>query len=367
MGFVTGLIYPEQLEVGTTVRVIAQVRRGPSWVYMRRGSPVAVLDRFWPRDSEIVPGSIVSGTVLRVLERSVLIKPTELAPPVLVKGIRAEQSVSQPKPIGRMEDGRIVLFDESSPLTGDIRPGDIASGTVVQETETYVVMLPTSREPLPPKEREIAEERALSQGAYPPIHPFVPWVLNELVPASIGSLRPEIVGLVGATQVWQAFEDLVTASFRILDFGEVKPLGWHKTRQTYPDGYVFCPSMREKDYLLAYDAKKRSDTGGYGHNVDDVRAFEDYLRSAPYAPRFRKRGIVVVAHAFRKDPPSIRDGTVTYLPSKLLARLATMKVMNETLISHEVLEPLLLRGTIVDDEDLRDWEEHHNLRELTFE
>ena len=366
MEFVTKLAYPELPEVGSTVRVIAQVRRGPSWVYMRRGSPTAIIDRFWPRDSEIVPGSIVSGAVLRILERSVLINPADLGPPVTVRGIRADQSVSQPKPIGRMEDGRIILFDDSSPISGDIRPGDVVGGTIVQETETYVVILPTSRDPLPPAEREKADERALSKGAYPPVHPFVPWVLNELVPASLGNLRPEIVGLVGATQVWQAFEDLATAAFRILDFGEVKPLGWHKTRQTYPDGYVFCPSMREKEYLLAYDAKKRSAPEGYGHDVDDVRAFEDYLRSAPYSPRFRKRGIVVVAHAFRKDPPSIRDGTVTYLPAKLLARLATMKVMNETLISHEVLEPLLLRGTIVDEDDLHDWEEHHNLRELKF-
>jgi hypothetical protein len=36
------------------------------------------------------------------------------------------------------------------------------------------------------------------------------------------------------------------------------------------------------------------------------------------------------------------------------------------MISHDVLEPLLLRGTIVREEDLRDWEEHHSLRELRF-
>jgi hypothetical protein len=360
----TSISYPESPKVGDGVRVLAQVGEHGTFVYRRKGSPTAILDRESPNYSKIVVGSIVGGKVIRQLESSVLISVDSLDPPIALTGIRAEQSMGQPRPLGRSREGKALLFHDSAPLTADIRVGDLVSGKVIQETEAYVMVYPTERTPSGTSEEVRQETTAASQELFPPIHPFVPWILNELVPASLGNLRPEIVGLVEATNAWQAFEDLVTSAFRVLDFGEVHPLGWHKTGQNYPDGYVFCPNRKAREYIIAYDTKQRSSPAGYSHSVDDVRAFEDYLRSVPYYQSVRRRAIVVVCHKFAKDPPSIRDGTVTYIPADLLAKLVTLKVMNESLISHEVLEPLLFSGTILDVTAVDHWKEHHNLRDL---
>ncbi len=200
---------------------------------------------------------------------------------------------------------------------------------------------------------------------YPPIHPFVPWILNELVPASYDRVRPEVLGLVEATTPAQAFEELVTAAFRILDFGEVDQHGWHKSGQNYPDGYIFAPNRRERDYIVVYDAKARAGQG-YSHSLDDTRAFEDYLRAVPYFRSVHKRALVVVSSGFARQPPSIRDGTLTFLPARILAQLVTLKVMNENLVTHDVIEPLLFEGTIVEDDVFRHWKDHHNLREIQF-
>jgi len=76
---------------------------------------------------------------------------------------------------------------------------------------------PSEERPLEGPEGVVAED-------YPPIHPLVPRILNERVPASSGKVRPVIMGLLEATTAWQAFEDMVTATFRVLDFGDVHPL-----------------------------------------------------------------------------------------------------------------------------------------------
>ncbi len=55
---------------------------------------------------------------------------------------------------------------------------------------------------------------------------------------------------------------------------------------------------------------------------------------------------------------------MTFLPAEILARLVTLKVMNESLINHEVLEGLLFRGRTITKEELSTWSEHHGLRDL---
>lgn len=364
MASLTGLNYPEDPKVGVEVRILAQPGAAGTFVYRRKGSPNAVIDRGSALYKDLKVGSIVTGTVERVMPTSVLVSPTRIDDPVVLEGIRAGQSRTQPRPVGLPPgpDQGIILFHDSSPITADIRPGDLVSGPIIQEAETYVIIYPTDRVPPEPEHAPAPVPRPET---FPPVHPFIPWILNELVPASYDRVRPEILGLVEATTPAQAFEELVTAAFRVLDIGDVDQHGWHKTGQNYPDGYIFAPNRKERDYIVVYDAKARSPPG-YSHTVDDTRAFEDYLRSVPYFSAVHKRAVVVVSSEFARQPPSIRDGTLTFLPASVLAELVTLKVMNENLVTHDVVESLFFEGTIVESELFKHWRDHHALRDIRF-
>jgi len=48
------------------------------------------------------------------------------------------------KPIGRLPDGRVVLFDQNSQYFEMLAPGQSVEGHVIVITENYVILSPTS-------------------------------------------------------------------------------------------------------------------------------------------------------------------------------------------------------------------------------
>lgn len=63
------------------------------------------------------------------------------------------------KPIGRLQDGRVILFDQNSPYFNMLNPGQSVESHVIVISENYVIVSPT-REP------EMAEDEP-AQEAYP--------------------------------------------------------------------------------------------------------------------------------------------------------------------------------------------------------
>lgn len=50
------------------------------------------------------------------------------------------------KPIGRLPDGRVILFDQNSPYFDMLAPGQSVKGHVIVISENYIIVSPT-REP----------------------------------------------------------------------------------------------------------------------------------------------------------------------------------------------------------------------------
>lgn len=357
----TGIDIPEDLAEGKRMTVIAQPVGGGAVLFRRKGMKTVLFSRDSPLSSQLRGGEIVSGTIAAIRENAIILNPEHKKDPIHLQSIEAMQPSGGPRPVGWHSDGRVILFHSASPRASDIVVGAKIAGFVYDEVESYVqlyaeqVVLPTGPPPSP--ERKPFE-------SFPPVHPFVPWILNELAPASEGDVNAEVMGILGARTPWQAFEDLVGLAFQVLDIGELTQLGYKRTGERYPDGYIFCPSRKAREYLVLYDAKERASAGGYTLILDDERAYQDYLQSAPYFASTPKRAFVVVASKFSTEPRPIRGATLTFLTADVLAYLASLKVMNENLINHEVLESLLFRGRTVTRDEVDAWKDHHGLRDL---
>lgn len=356
-GQLTNLNIPEDLQEGTEVTIIAQPgERGV--LYRRKGLKNMLFDIQSPMTNTIEPGSIVTAKIKTIRPTSIVLDPLDIKEPVRLQ-VKAEASSGGPKPVAFRPGSGVILFHTQSPHVNEIKPGSEVSGYIYDETDTYI-QLYAEEVKIP---RSVSHE-VKPYETFPPIHPFIPWILNELVPAAEGRVNPQVMGLLDAPTAWQAFEDLVSYAFELLDIGEVRQLGHKRTGQRYPDGYIFCPDRKRRDYVLLYDAKVRAHDDGYSLNLDDERAYLDYIQKAPYFTSTSKRAFIVISHKFAKSPPQLRHATLTFLPANVLAELVTFKVMNENLINHEVLEEIFFSGKILTGEEIYSWAEHHGLRDF---
>lgn len=309
-----------------------------------------------------------------MLPRSIVVEPISVTDPVRLTDVEAVQGTG-PRPVGWHADGRVILFHNASPLATEISVGSRVSGYVYDEVETYIqvyverVTPPETAEPAgaAPVVATPIGKPVMAGGAFPPVHPFVPWILSELVPGSVGAMNPEVMGTLDARTGDQAFEDLVTFAFKVLDIGEVEQLGHKRPGERYPDGILYCPEKKKREYIILFDAKERSGSSGYSLTLDDERAFQEYVRRTPHAESIGEMFFVVVSSKFSTRPKSIPDATLVYLPAESLALLATLKTMNEGQVDHHSLKRLLLGGETITKEVIRDWSRDYGLNDLQDE
>lgn len=341
------MAYAEKKEM----TIYAQPGEDGTFLYRAKGQKTVLIDRKDPKTKEIQIGSRVRGSVSFEDEKKIILRPSEVSPPVQmeVKAVPGEGGTV----IGYTEEGKAVLFYTDSPVTPNIRPEDIVQGVIIRDEPTFLWLYPMERSP--------GRKEEIARGALetPPIHAFVPLILNELVLVSRGVVRSQALGLKTAVQ---ALEDLVAASFDFLRVGDITQLGY-RVGGPVPDGDVFCPSRDRAKYLLLYDTKVRSGEPGYQLTLDDKRAFEDYLRDPKYH-MVSKRAFLVISNRFAEEPLQISDGTLTFIPAQVLALICAWKAMNQTLVSEESLEPLFFAGKILTEEDIRVWSRRLRLREI---
>jgi hypothetical protein len=329
--------------------VYAQPGEGGVWLYREKGRKTVLIDKDSPLSAEIDIGSMVTGYVSHEDERKVILTPTKIEPPEIleVQAVRGRDDSI----IGWAADGRAVLFQSDAPKTSEVEVGDLVRGRVTREAETYFWLWP---EEVVPGKREVE----IVPGK--PIHPFCPLILNELVSVSRGTVREEVLGIRTPDQ---AFEDLVYGAFEFLQSGRVTQLGYRVGGQPAPDGDMFCPERERAQYVVLWDAKSRAGAPGYIMSVTDKRAFESYLRDGKYSP-VRERALVVVSSSFADAPERLSEGVLTFLTSKALGLICAWKAMNPVLVDHKTLKNLLFSGTIVTDDEVKEWARELRLREI---
>lgn len=343
-------------------------------MFRRKGTRTILFERTSPASQRLVQGQIVTGTVKTVLPTAIVVEPLSVKEPARMADIEAVQG-SGPRPVGWHPDGRVILFHNASALAGEITIGCHVSGYIYDEVETYIQVYAEKVTPsallratdASPAVAIPTTMPAKTASAFPPVHPFVPWILSELVPGSVGAMNPEVMGTLDARTGDQAFEDLVTFAFKVLDIGEVEQLGHKRPGERYPDGIIYCPEKKKREYIILFDAKERSGSAGYALTLDDERAFQEYVRRTPHAESIGEMFFVVVSSKFSTRPKSIPDATLVYLPAESLALLATLKTMNEGQVDHHSLKRLLLGGETISKKVIDDWSRDYGLSDLQDE
>jgi len=332
--------------------VYAQPGEEGTWLYREKGKKTVLIDRKSPETAQVRVGSKVTGYVSQEDDRKVILVPTRIEPPEIieVKAVLGRDGTR----LGWGPDGRAVLFYTDAPKTSGIQVGDLVRGPVIRSEPNFVWLYPQE---VTPGTRPV---EAAPTGTYEVVHAFCPLVLNELVNCSRGLVRQEILGIRTPDQ---AFEDLVYAAFEFLGCGRVTQLGYRVGGQSAPDGDMFCPDREHAEYVVLWDAKSRAGAPGYFMGRDDRRAFEDYLGDEKYS-QVDERALVVVSSSFADDPDELKSGTLTFLPSKVLGLICGWKAMNPTLVDLKTLKKVFFSGTIVTEEDVKEWAQRLWLREI---
>jgi hypothetical protein len=184
--------------------------------------------------------------------------------------------------------------------------------------------------------------------------PFLPDLFSELVDISFGKADDRKYKNRGIETL---FEDLVFFAFCILGYDEARQLGYKKSggKKGYPDGEL---KSHNSDYLVIYDAKVRANE--YKINVPDRRALEDYVRTAR-VKNFKKIYCVIISSKFGDYPRPISGCALTYLTTKKLMQLLSLKIQNPQYVNPLSLEILFSQGSLVEDDDLKSWIDEHEL------
>lgn len=368
------LRYPdkdEEISQGQELTVTAQAGDEPGQFVFRRPGRRVILFRPSSLTEKLELGQLVGGKVSAVRERSILLDPTSVRPAVIweVQATRENIEPGYP-PVGFVRDPNTlseenkticVRFVARSPRSKDIVLGASVRGACLDHSGTLAYVYPT--EVMPSVEPSSGQPPQPFRG--PNLHSAVPWILDQLPPASRGELPPEVLGFLGVEADWEAFELLTEIAFRVLQIGTVKPLGYKvRGRISEPDGRVYCPSFQDPEYAIVYDAKQRR--AGLGSLKDRVRALQTYITDTNAPAKF----LLIVSSRFDGDDLSrinVPDATTVFLTAEALALLATYKVMNPRHAISGTVRKLLESERIIDHRAVEKWASKHHLEDLVAE
>lgn len=360
----------ESLTPGTKLTVIAQPGEREGQFVFRRPGRLTIL--FPPESQKSMRlGSLVTGTVGEVRERSIVVEPTPPTVSPIVWEAQASREnwepgmppvafIPDPNVTGGTEVGRTICvrFHTDSPRVSEIRLGSLVRGPCLDHRGTLAYVWPESVEQ---SSAGVAPASPATPFHAPNLHSAVPWILDQLLPASRGELPADARGYLGVEADWEAFELLTEIAFRVLQVGDVRPLGFKaKGRKSSPDGRVYCPHYQRPDYAIVYDAKQR--IAGLATLRERATKLEEYVTHTNAPAKY----LVIVSSEFIGPDLAnlnVPGATLVYMTAAALALLATYKVMNPAHVVSGTLRNLLDRERIVDREAVERWASRYHLED----